>query len=241
MIFNIAVVEDEEAESDALVSLLERYRKEYQMSFSYKCFENAFLFLQEFKQKQYDLVFMDINMPGINGLDAAKDMRKIDPDVVLFFVTDLAQYAIKGYEVEAYDFIVKPANYSHLQLKLTRLLPFLEKKNSVRQVMFNKGKNGPIIAIDPNEIKYIEVISHDTIVHTTHDEIHLHQSLNEIGKILPENSFFRCNYCYIVNLKFISKIEKYDCYIGTGEKLQISHPRKKNFMAALMNYLGEKI
>ena len=88
MIFNIAVVEDEEAESDALVSLLERYRKEYQMSFSYKCFENAFLFLQEFKQKQYDLVFMDINMPGINGLDAAKKKKKID--VIIegnFFVT----------------------------------------------------------------------------------------------------------------------------------------------------------
>lgn len=65
--------------------------------------------------------------------------------------------------------------------------------------------------------------------------------LGEIEDLLPKNMFFRCNHCYLVNLKYVSEVNKFEVTIGTGDKLQISHPRKKQFMNALMNYLGERL
>ena len=68
----------------------------------------------------YDIVFMDIELPGINGMEAAHRLREIDQQVILIFVTNMAQFAVKGYEVDALDYIIKPAQYGPLSIKLDR-------------------------------------------------------------------------------------------------------------------------
>ena len=176
-------------------------------------------------------------MPGINGLDAAKEMRGKDENVTLIFVTDFAQFAIRGYEVDAYDFIVKPINYEHLCLKFDRLVPNLMKRKEERKLKLNTG--GKIAAINLDEISYIEVISHDTIIHTENGSQKFHVPMSQIEKELPEDTFYRCNHCYIVNLKFVSKVEKFQVTMRNGETLLVSHPKKKGFLMALMSYLGE--
>ncbi len=237
MIFKIAIVEDDQVQRELSIKLLEKYGLEHQISFVFYPFENAFLFLQEFNKGLYDIIFMDINMPGINGLDAAKEMRGKDENVTLIFVTDFAQFAIRGYEVDAYDFIVKPINYEHLCLKFDRLVPNLMKRKEERKLKLNTG--GKIAAINLDEISYIEVISHDTIIHTENGSQKFHVPMSQIEKELPEDTFYRCNHCYIVNLKFVSKVEKFQVTMRNGETLLVSHPKKKGFLMALMSYLGE--
>lgn len=139
MILKIAIVEDDKTQQENNISLLKKYAEQHNAVFSFFVFDNAFLFLQDFKQGTYDIVFMDINMPGINGLDAAKEMRQIDGAISLIFVTAFAQFAIRGYEVDAYDFIVKPVNLEHLTLKLDRLIPFLNEAEGRKEAQDQDG------------------------------------------------------------------------------------------------------
>ncbi len=75
--------------------------------------------VSEHYRADYDIVFMDIELPGINGMEAAHRLREIDQQVILIFVTNMAQFAVKGYEVDALDYIIKPAQYGPLSIKLT--------------------------------------------------------------------------------------------------------------------------
>lgn len=176
MILKIAIVEDDKTQQENNISLLKKYAEQHNVVFSFFAFDNAFLFLQDFKQGTYDIVFMDINMPGINGLDAAKEMRQIDAAISLIFVTDFAQFAIRGYEVDAYDFIVKPVNLEHLTLKLDRLIPFLGKRKEEKKLRIKTG--GGIVVVNLDDIVFIEVKSHDTIIHTQGEEHHVSIPLN---------------------------------------------------------------
>lgn len=239
MILKIAVVEDDKTQQENTVSLLENYAKEHDYVFSFSVFDNAFLFLQEFKKGLFDIVFMDINMPGINGLDASKEMRQIDDSISLIFVTDFAQFAIRGYEVDAYDFMVKPVNQEHLTLKLDRLIPNLEKKKKEKKLKIKTG--GGILAVNMDDIVFIEVKSHDTIIHLQDGEHRVSVPLSQLEEVLPPEQFYRSNHCYIVNLKFVTSVEKFEVRMATGEKLQISHPKKKGLLMSMMNYLGESV
>lgn len=245
VIFKLAIIEDEQDAMDNILEFLKQYESDKKIEFAYFTYQNAFQFLSDFKMNEFHIVFMDINMPGINGMEAAKEMREKDKDVCLIFVTDLAQYAIKGYEVEAYDFIVKPINFDHLSLKLNRVIPLIEKKSnyetaSQKQIYIPKGNNKNGLILIPSNVKYIDVSGHNTIVHLTDEEIKVNMSLNKLEKLLPD-CFFRCNHCYIVNLKYVTRITRYECEMATGEKLSVSRPRKKEFREALMKYLGDKV
>ena len=108
---NVAVIEDEKSASDALGQHLKRYGAETGEEFKIYVFPDAETFLQNYKA-DYDVVFMDIELPGMNGMTAARELRKLDGKVVLVFVTNMSQFAVGGYEVGAFDFILKPVNYS---------------------------------------------------------------------------------------------------------------------------------
>ena len=123
----IALIEDESEAKDLFVANLDRYSKEHGIGFTVAHFCNAMTFLESYKPV-YDIVFMDIRMPDMNGLDAAHRLRQLDPSVILIFLTNLSQYAVRGYEVNALDFIVKPISYYVLVLKLERALHRLENE-----------------------------------------------------------------------------------------------------------------
>ena len=105
--WNIAIIEDEEAMSNQLVSYFAKFGKENNESFSFAIFNNAETFLKNYK-KEYSVVLMDINLPGMNGMECVKKLREIDDTVLVVFVTNLSQFAVDGYEVKAFDFVVKP-------------------------------------------------------------------------------------------------------------------------------------
>lgn len=228
----IAVAEDEIEMSNQLLKYIKQFFDENDLDYSVMVFDNAIKLLDNY-DFSFDLIFMDINMPLLNGVEASKKLREIDSEVTLIFITSLAQYAIKGYEVNAFDFILKPISYNSFSLKLRRVIDYFKKNNDTYLLIKNKVT---ATKIKTSDIKYIEVINHSLIYHTLNGDLAATGSLKKVKDELTDLPFEFCNQCYLVNLKYVEKIEDFTVYVD-GTKLQISHPRHKAFLHALNNYL----
>lgn len=232
--FNIAIVEDDCSATDLLQSYLEKYGKDNDVQFNIFKFGKALTFLTNYTGN-YDVVFMDIELPDLNGMEAAKRLREVDKNVALVFVTNLAQFAVEGYEVNAFDFIVKPVNYAVFSLKLKRVLDRAKVNRGVKLLISVDDATMPISSDD---IKYLEIISHNIIFHTVHGDYRSYGTLKKIEKQLEGANFMRCNSCYLVNFRYVTAVKGFNVFIG-DDCLQISHPRKQAFLRALNDYFGE--
>jgi len=239
MTINIALVEDDKNDADTLFRHLQKYKSDgvafangingENFDFKITNFDNALKFFNN--PMSYDIVFMDIQMPHMNGMEAAKKLREIDHLVKLVFITNMANFAIHGYEVDASDFVVKPVSYLTFSATLTKLLKVLERKGETVVLKLSQGiKKVPI-----ESITYVEVIDHQVYYHTTHETIEIWGTLKEQEGKLPTDFFARCNNCFLVNLKYVREVG--DNYVDVfGKKIPLSRPKKKNFMQRVLEY-----
>ncbi|MBR1686198.1 MAG: response regulator transcription factor [Clostridia bacterium] len=232
MPIRVAVVEDDPKAASTLESHLERYGQENALQFRVKTYSNPLQFLEPYSA-DYDLVYMDIQMPMMNGMDAAHALRDIDPKVALVFVTNLTQYAIEGYQVNAMDYILKPVNYYDFALKLTRILERIPGHEGEDILVPTEIGN---VRIRIDSIHYVEVQGHHLIYHTARGEYTQYSSMNRVEPMLTEHGFAKCNNCYLVNLGFVEGIRGYTVTVA-GEELKISQPRKKQFQKSFEEYL----
>lgn len=233
-LIKIVIIEDEIETAEKFRLIVERFFYEEKINTKIDLFDNANLFLNNYTS-DIDLIFMDINLPGINGMDAASKLRTIDNNVILIFTTSLEQYALKGYSVNAFDYLLKPVNFYTLALTLKRALPRLKDNEKYIVVTDNKRT---INNIKISNIKYIEVDNHLLKIHLDGGQIiESYDSLKKYQEILKDNSFSLCNRCYLINLKYVSAIDKNDVIID-NEKLIISRPKRQEFLKALNNYFS---
>ena len=115
----IAVVEDQQEVRDELCRFIRQYAAENSLQVEVLPIEDGAVIAEHY-EPGYDIIFMDVEMPGLDGFGAAEKIRAVDADAVLVFVTNMAQYAIKGYEVDALDYVLKPVNYYQFCTKLSR-------------------------------------------------------------------------------------------------------------------------
>lgn len=229
---HIAVCEDEQNELERLQTNIRRYQTETGDECAFTVFGDGLDFIQRYKPV-YDVIFMDIDMPRMNGMEAARGLRRIDQNVPLVFITNLKQYALRGYEVEALDFLVKPIGYSAFSTMMARVKKRLPPKPYEDIYITNAGGAHRIVVQD---IYYVEVIQHYIVYHTVQGEVRFWGSLAEEEKKLPGELFARCNKPYIVNLSFVKRVDGYDLYIA-GDVLKISRGQKPEFMRRLTEYM----
>lgn len=230
---HVAIVEDSPAEAELLRSYFARFTKEHGVEFTLTCFASGEEFLNKYRPA-YDLVLMDIGLPGHNGMETAAALRERDRSVTLIFVTNMAQFAVKGYEVDAFDFVVKPVGYSNFALKLQRALNKLDTRRD-SEVLVTLSDS--MVRLSASQIKYIEISGHRMVYHTTDGELYAYGNLKEVEASLGGGMFARCNNCYLVNLNYVRAVQGHTVTVGTDE-LQISRPRRKAFIQALNDYLG---
>lgn len=229
--WRIAIVDDQPSVREQMKSYFERYQSEHQEQFQIALFAHAELFLADYKPV-YDIVLMDIDMPGMDGMTAAHRLRKLDGQVVLIFVTNLAQYAINGYEVSAVDFVVKPVDYAKFEFKLARALGRVLPRE--RPTVMIRSEDG-IVLVEQDDVTYVEVEGHNLFYHTASGTYRTRGSLKQAEAEFAPPRFFTCNKCYIVNLALVEGV-KDNIAIVAGNEIAISRPKKKRFMEALAAY-----
>jgi two-component system response regulator LytT len=230
--YKVAIVEDEAHASDILVEYLKKYSTDHAVDFAPAVFPLPMDFLNNYKPI-FDLVFMDIRLPGIDGLEAAKSLRKIDQEVPIIFVTNLAQYAINGYEVNAFDFVLKPVSYPRFETLLNKITKELQKKDT--QVLVIKTVQG-FIKLKSSDVIYITIEDHLLIYHTQEKDYETWNSLKNAEAELPKDSFARANKSIIVNLKHIRSIKGNHVEMPDGE-IELSPGKKADFVRHMEEYL----
>lgn len=229
----IAIVDDEKECSDALGRFLRRYFSSVGREYSLTVYGDGMDFISSYK-RAFDIVFMDIRMKCMNGLDAAHELRKMDGSVVLVFVTEMMQYAIKGYDVGAFDFIVKPVDYYSFAMKMDRIMNELSHRRDIR-IMVTQYNSCKVLM--SSEIYYVEVLGHNVIYHTSQGEVKARGTLAEIQSRLDGAHFFLCHRCYLVNAAYVDGIGENTVTVH-GEEVPLSRLKKKEFFNTLANYLG---
>lgn len=229
----IAVVEDDMASRERMSQFIERYKEEQKLEMETSFFSDGLDIVDEYQPK-WDIIFMDIKMKHLNGMEAAAKIRKVDETTVLIFITTMAQFAIHGYEVGALDFVLKPIQYTQFQNKMIKALSVVEKIKR-RKYLF-LSKNDIMEKISTDSIWYIEVRNHNLYFVTKNHTYSRRGTMAEIERELKDYHFARCNQSYLVNLKNVTSVEKDGVLAGEAE-LSFSRARKKQFLQELSDYV----
>ena len=231
----IAIVENEEKEISKYLEFIRKYENEVKEKIEVDTFNNGFDFFENYKC-DYNCVFMDIDMPGINGLETSIKLRTLDQDVIIIFVTNLPQFAIDGYKVQALDFLLKPLDYINFKVELNKVNRFCKSVSPKKSLWINLKSGNYKIPF--NEIIYIEIIRHDVVIHTTETEYKFRGTLTSIEEKLDKDLFIRIGSPFIVNLAYVIGVNKGECILQNDVRLTISRQNKSKFMEALNSYLN---
>lgn len=184
----------------------------------------------------FDLVFLDIDLPGINGMEAAAAMRERNPETPLVFVTNLAQYALKGYEVDALDFVVKPVGYYDFKMRMDKAIRVIERRGGKRLTVVVDGE---LRVLDASDLAFVDVTNHDLTYHLADGEVLVTRgTLSRLEGELPNSSFVRASKSCLVNMAHIKRIKGADLLMDTGDTVFLSRSQKKTALETIARYLG---
>lgn len=230
----IAVVEDDKTYAAQLKEYLVRYGTEKNQKISVALFPDGEDIVTDYSA-EFDIILMDVEMTFMDGMTTAERIREKDNEVVIIFITNMPQYAIQGYKVDALDYVLKPISYFAFSQRIDRALTRVKKKEATYITVAQKGGKKKL---NVDKICYVEVRDHDLFYHSTKGDIVTKSSMKEAEDTLGGTKFFRCNRCYLVNLEYVEDFRGNDVTVAS-DVIQVSRARKKAFMDALNDYMNE--
>lgn len=234
----ITILEDEQSQLDRLTGFLARYQAEHpEFAYTLETYDRGILLLEGY-QRDADLIFLDIRVPDMLGIDVARHIRKVDDEVMIIFVTSLTQYAIDGYSVSAFDYILKPIHYASFSAKLDRAMRILVHR--APQLILDLRTKESAYRIPADSVIYIEVAAHDLLFHTGRETVKLWGTLSKYEELLRDAHFARPSTSFLVNLKYVRGVKK-DEILLSDIPIPLSRSKRKEFLAALAQYKGGSV
>ena len=228
----VAIVDDDPNMRTQLGEYFRRLEEELHVPMETVAFNSGDALLAVY-QSEYAIIVFDVDMPGTNGIDSARRIREIDQQVVILFITNIAQYAINGYEVEAVDYVLKPIGYYDFALKLRRALRWVSQNQKNYLILDTPGGR---VQVETDRICYVEVLDHDLIYHTLDGERRLRGSFRAIEPVLKEHHFSRCHKSFMVNLCHVQNIRSSEVVMD-GVVVPLGRAYKESLMKDYIHYL----
>lgn len=236
--YKILLVEDSDDEAATLQAHLRRYASHVGVAFQIERLSSALDFMRD--DLVCDLVFMDIDLPGINGMEAAEYLRMHDAQTPLIFVTNLAQYAVQGYQVDALDFMVKPVSYEDFSLRMGRAMRVMERRASRSIAITSSGETH---VVELSDIRYVELQGHNLLYHVAGqtEPLKARGSMREARQELPQELFLPISQGCIVNMEHIRAVRNDSLDMDDGVTLYFSRSRKRPGLETLARFFGGTI
>ncbi|PYF75116.1 LytR/AlgR family response regulator transcription factor [Pedobacter nutrimenti] len=221
---NCLIVDDEPLAQD----ILEGYVNDHEKLFLVKKCSTAFEAFEVLHQQQIDVLFLDIRMPALNGIDFLKSLK--NPPAVIF-TTAFSEYAVNSYELDAVDYLLKPITIERFQKSLEKLfkLPQLEVKEQIKAYTYFKV-SGQLLKVLHNDIFYVQSIKDYMMLYTRNGNLMVHMTMKYLCDLLPENQFIRVHRSYLINTNYIGSIGKSKIHIN-----QVEIPIGTNYRKDILN------
>lgn len=236
--YQIAICDDDQSFIQDLKINLERYAVDTGREFCFFEFHDGIELIENY-QPDFDLIFMDIKMEKLGGLETAEEIRKTDSTVGLFFLTSLSQYVWKGYEYGAINYLLKPMKYGRLKMELDRF--FSRYQGREEGYLSFSNDNGKYKVLYKN-LRYAETQKRNVLLHFDGQEQVIYKNMKEMASLLEtQRQFARCHASFIVNMAYVKSVENLEAVLTTGERVPISQPKRREFMAKLADFWGDML
>src|SRR5690625_1253 len=232
----IAVVEDETHYKEQLVEYLRQFEQEKRVNIEIETYSDGDGIVENY-EGQFDIILLDVQMKFMDGMSAAEEIRKMDAEVVIIFITNMPQFAIKGYAVDALDYILKLISYFKFSERVQRSIDRMEKRESYYITI--RVKEG-IKRLKVSDIYYVENQGHNLIYSTTDGEVMTTGAMKDLEKELSSFNFFRGHRGFLMNLEHVEGLRGNDAIVK-GIELPVGRTRKKALLEALSEFWGETI
>ncbi len=185
--------------------------------------------------RHFDILFLDIQMEGINGMEAAERIREKEEDVILIFITGVKEYVFDAFDVAAFHYLLKPIKEEKLGEVLERAVKRIRKRTGEKRRLFIR-RNGKNITVDVDDIVYLENEMHKVAIHTVREIFLFYGVMSELEKKVGEG-FYRCHRGYLVNMAYISEYDTGNIYLTNGEKIYLAKAKYQDFVKHYMRYM----
>ncbi|SCI85502.1 Sensory transduction protein lytR [uncultured Clostridium sp.] len=232
----IAICEDKKEQQELLKTYINQIFEALYIKYKLEIFNSGEELLENY-QNDTDVLLLDIQMGQINGMDTARKIRSIDDKVEIIFITSLIEYALEGYEVRAYRYLIKPVKYENLKENIINCIKEVDIKNKYIIVK----EQGNKIKLDINEITYVEVQKETITIHTLNEVYKTNGTMINIEKDIDCDRFFRCHKSFLVNLEHIKSIKQYTAILENSEEVPISRYRFKDTKDKFFDLIEDKL
>lgn len=231
---SIAVCDDEVIECCSMAGKIKEILKEMQMP----CIIRQFCSGRELLQatESFDIVFLDIIMYDLNGMKTAQIFRRKAFDKILIFISSSREYVFEAYDVEAFQYLLKPIDDKKLRNVLRKAILKAESR-SQEFIIVSRERQKKKLFLD--DIYYFEIKGRMVDVHGAEDIFTYYEQIGGLENKLHDKGFFRCHKSYLINLKYVDVYNRQEAILENGEKIMIAKRRYEEFCQEILQFMRE--
>ncbi|MCM1237153.1 MAG: LytTR family DNA-binding domain-containing protein [Ruminococcus flavefaciens] len=232
----IAVCDDMPLECADIAKQIGYILEQSDIDFVIKTFFGAQELMQS--KESFDIIFLDIKMPKISGMELAREMREQGRQSLIIFITSAKEYVFEAFDVEAFQYLLKPIQNDRLKIVLEKAIKRMQIDTNTDFLIISENRQTKKVFL--KDIFYIESVGRIAKIHCNDGTLETYEQIGVLEDKLSDKSFFRCHKCFLVNLNYVDAFNKTDICLENGEKIMLAKRRYDEFQKVILAYMKIK-